>query len=132
MNQYRKKVFYWLKIFIIIYCLIGIVLYYLQGFFLFHPKKLDADHVFNIDKPFQEISIPVNNEDTISMIKFFPKDSIRAGVVIYYHGNMNNIEHYAAFADNFTKHGYEVWMQDYPGFGKSTGKRTEKKLYEQA
>lgn len=132
MNINRKKAFSWLKIIIILYCLIGIVLYYLQGFFLFHPKKLDADHVFNFDKPFQEISIPVNNEDTISMIKFFPKDSLRKGVVIYYHGNMNHVEHYAVFADNFTKHGYEVWMEDYPGFGKSTGKRTEKKLYEQA
>jgi uncharacterized protein len=30
-----------------------------------------------------------------------------------------------------TKHGYEVWMEDYPGFGKSTGLRTEKKMYEQ-
>ena len=132
MSISRKKFFNWIKISIFIYCAIGIALYYLQGFFLFHPQKLRADHVFKFDKPFEELSIPVNNEDTISMIKFFPTDSIRRGVVVYYHGNMKNVEHYAAFADNFTKHGYEVWMEDYPGFGKSTGTRTEKKLYEQA
>jgi len=128
----RKKIFNWLKGIVIVYCLIGIALYYLQGFFLFHPEKLTADHVFKFDQPFEEVSIPVNNEDTISMVKFFPTDSMRKGVVIYYHGNMNNIEHYARFANNFTKHGYEVWMEDYPGFGKSTGKRNEQKLYEQA
>ena len=132
MNINPKKIFNWLKIVVIIYCAIGIALYYLQGTFLFHPKKLSSDHVFKFDKPFEEVSIPVNNDDTISMIKFFPEDSLRKGVVVYYHGNMDNIEHYAAFADNFTKHGYEVWMEDYPGFGKSTGTRTEKKLYEQA
>ena len=66
------------------------------------------------------------------MIKFFPVDSVRRGVVVYFHGNRENIERYAKFANNFTKHGYEVWMEDYPGFGKSTGERTEKKLYEQA
>lgn len=132
MSINRKKIFNWLKIIILIYCSIGIALYYLQGYFLFHPEKLSSDYVFKFDKPFEEVSIPLNNDDAISMIKFFPKDSIRKGVVIYYHGNMKNVAHYAAFADNFTKHGYEVWMEDYPGFGKSTGTRTEKKLYEQA
>jgi pimeloyl-ACP methyl ester carboxylesterase len=29
----------------------------------------------------------------------------------------------------FTEQGYEVWMPDYPGYGKSTGKITEEKLY---
>jgi uncharacterized protein len=53
-------------------------------------------------------------------------------VVLYFHGNKENISRYAKFATPFTKNGYEVWMEDYPGFGKSTGTRTEKKLYEQA
>ena len=128
----RKKLFNWIKVIIVIYCCIGIALYYLQEKFLFHPKKLDSHHVFKFNMPFEELSIPVNNEDTISMIKFFPKDSLRKGVVVYYHGNMENVEHYAAFADHFTKHGYEVWMEDYPGYGKSRGERTEKKLYDQA
>lgn len=132
MNTNRKKIFNWLKIIIIIYCVIGISLYYLQGMFLFHPKKLNSDHQFNFKKPFKEIAIPVNQDDTISMIKFFPDDTLRKGIVIYYHGNVDNVEHYAVFTDNFTKHGYEVWMEDYPGYGKSTGLRTEKKLYEQA
>ena len=66
------------------------------------------------------------------MIKFFPADSVRKGVVVYYHGNKENIERYAKFASNFTKHGYEVWMEDYLGFGKSTGKISENILYQQA
>jgi len=35
-------------------------------------------------------------------------------------------------ASMFTSRGYEVWMPDYPGFGKSTGELTEKKLYSEA
>lgn len=132
MNLNRKKIINWAKWIIIIYCLIGIALYYLQDTFLFHPKKLETGHVFTFDQPFEELFIPMNSTDTISMVKFFPKDSMRKGVVVYYHGNMSNIEHYARFAENFTKHGYEVWMEDYPGFGKSRGERNEKKIYEQA
>lgn len=128
----RKIIFRWLKIIIIVYSSIGIALYYLQERFLFHPEKLSNAYVYEFKIPFEELNIPFNNTDTINMIKFFPADSVRRGVVVYFHGNRENIERYAKFASNFTKHGYEVWMEDYPGFGKSTGERTEKKLYEQA
>ncbi|CAN5857122.1 alpha/beta fold hydrolase [soil metagenome] len=128
----RKKIFGWIKVIVILYCGIGISLYYLQWKILFHPKKLETNHVFQFTKPFKEISIPINETDTISMVKFYPADSLRRGVVVYYHGNMENIEHYAPFAKNFTEKGYEVWMQDYPGFGKSRGDRTEEKMYSQA
>jgi uncharacterized protein len=132
MKLNRKKLFFWLKIVIIIYCSIGIALYYLQDRFLFHPKKLDADYTFKFSMPFEEMAIPVNKTDTISMIKFLPPGTMRRGVVVYFHGNVDNVEHYADFVPGFTKHGYEVWMPDYPGYGKSSGERNEKKLYEQA
>ncbi len=129
----RKKGWkFWLQILIMVYCGIGIALYYLQGYFLFHPKKLPADHVFRFTTPFKEVSIPINQEDTISLIQFFPASIPTKGVVLYFHGNKDNVERYARFADNFTKYGYEVWMPDYPGFGKSSGERNERKLYEQA
>lgn len=128
----KIKIFRWVKIFLLIYCTIGIVLYYLQDKFLFHPKKLTADHVFKFDQKFEEVNIPFNETDTMNMVKFLPDDSVSKGVVIYYHGNMENIERYAGFAKEFTAKGYEVWMEDYPGFGKSTGDITEEKLYKQA
>lgn len=131
MKLNKKKIFRWIKLFIIIYCGLGIALYYLQESFLFHPQKLERSHVFKFNVPFEEIDIPVNKEDTINMVKFFPQEKQRRGVVIYFHGNMKNVERYAPFAEVFTKKGYEVWMPDYPGYGKSTGKRTEAKLYEQ-
>ena len=128
----RKIIFRWLKIIILLYSSIGIALYYVQEKFLFHPEKLSAAYVYHFNVPFEELNIPFNDTDTLNMIKFFPADSVRRGVVVYYHGNKENIERYAKFAGNFTKHGYEVWMEDYPGFGKSTGERTEKKMYQQA
>lgn len=128
----RKIIFRWLKIIVMLYCAIGIALYYLQEKFLFHPEKLSAAYVYHFTVPFEEVNIPFNKTDTLNMVKFFPADSVRRGVVVYYHGNKENIERYAKFAGNFTKHGYEVWMEDYPGFGKTTGERTEKKMYEQA
>ena len=133
MNNNRKKIlFRWIKVIVLLYSIIGIALFYLQEYFLFHPKALPGDHQYHFDAPFVEIDLPFSNTDTINMVKFFPKDSTRKGVVIYFHGNKENIERYAKFATNFTKNGYEVWMEDYPGFGKSVGQRTDKILYQQA
>lgn len=128
----RQLLFRWIKIIVLLYAVIGIALYYLQEFFLFHAEKLPANHAFHFNMPFEEVNIAFNETDTLNMVKFFPKDSLRKGVVLYFHGNKQNIERYAKFAADFTKNGYEVWMEDYPGFGKSTGIRTEKKMYQQA
>jgi uncharacterized protein len=132
-NTSRTKILLrWLKVLILLYCGIGLVLYYLQEIFLFHPEKLERNYNYNFSAAFEEVFIPFNETDTLNLVKFFPTDTVRKGVVLYYHGNKQNIGRYAKFVTAFTKHGYEVWMEDYPGFGKSTGTRSEKKLYEQA
>ena len=128
----RKKMVVWIKIILLVYASVGIALFYLQGKIMFHPQKLNADYVYKFKGRFEEINIPFNDTDTINLIKFLPENIAVRGAVIYFHGNMKNIEHYATFAEPFLKLGYEVWMEDYPGFGKSTGTRTEQKLYDQA
>ena len=114
------------------YCGIGIALFYLQDKCLLHPSKLAPEYKFSFKSPFKELTIPVNNTDTISLIHFFPSNAIKKGIVIYFHGNAGNVEAYSKSANFFTDKGYEVLMSDYPGFGKSTGVITEQKLYQQA
>lgn len=45
---------------------------------------------------------------------------------------MENMEHYRQYPAFFIRNGYECWMLDYPGFGKTTGKRSESLIYSQA
>ena len=125
----KKKIFRWIKITVLLYCSSGIALYYLQEYFLFHPTTLAPDYTFSFSAPFEEINMPINATTNISMVKFFSTDTITKGVVLYFHGNKQNINRYAKFVNSFTKNGYEVWMPDYPSFGKSTGKITENNLY---
>ena len=132
MTLNKRRIFGWIKVVLLIWASVGIALFYLQDKFLFHPQKLDAGYQFKFKGHFEEINIPFNDIDTMNLVKFLPDKIPAKGVVIYYHGNMKNVEHYATFAEPFLKLGYEVWMEDYPGFGKSTGFITEQKLYEQA
>jgi pimeloyl-ACP methyl ester carboxylesterase len=105
-------------------------LYFIQDEILFRPKPLSPEYKFSFEQPFEEINIPVENEN-LSIVKFQP-DNSRKGIILFYHGNMENVEHYKKYPPIFLKNRYEVWMIDYPGFGKTTGKRTEEIMNKQA
>ncbi len=48
--------------------------------------------------------------------------------MFYLKGNSKSIKGWGKFAVDFTRHGYDVLMVDYRGFGKSTGRRTQKAI----
>jgi uncharacterized protein len=121
------------KVMLFLYALIGILLWTFQDKILFQATSLPPDHQYNFKEPHRDIVIRLNEKEQLSVVEFFPVDTSKTrGVVLYFHGNRDNISHYAKFANSFTKHGYEVWMMDYPGYGKSTGEPTEKRFYSDA
>lgn len=128
----RRKIYRIAIVTTFIYCSVGIALYHLQEWFLFDPIRLPKDFKFQFNEPFEEINIAMNKTDTLNIIRFFPPDSVPRGIVIYFHGNTENVNRYAKYASNFTKHGYEVLMPDYPTYGKSAGELTEDNMYRQA
>ncbi len=128
----KRKAFKWFKVLAIVYVLGGTALYFLQDFILFHPVSLKRNHQYDFPQPHKDISIPLSGNDTLNLIDFSSTDSVNRGVVLYFHGNKRNISWYAKYIPYFTRHGYDVLMIDYPGYGKSTGKLTENKLYDWA
>ena len=128
----KRKWLRGVKIALIVYAIAGTGLYFLQDVILFRPQPLSAGQRYNFKEPFKEINIPIDHESNLNLVQFAATGTAPRGVVIYFHGNRDNISRYAKYAPYFTKYGYEVWMMDYPGFGKSTGKASEKKLYDWA
>lgn len=132
----KKHLIRWAKILVLLYCIVGIAWYYGQEKLLFHPVAVNKKTAYAFDQPFTELNIPYDAATNLNVIQFRatdrPVDSLAKGVVLYFHGNSEGIVRYAGAAPGFTKKGYEVWMLDYPGFGKSTGVFNEKKLYDYA
>jgi pimeloyl-ACP methyl ester carboxylesterase len=127
----KRKQLRWLSWIALLYGIIGLGFYFFQDIILFHPVRLARNHSYSFSQPHREINIAYDQETNLNIVQFLlPSDSIAKGVVLYFHGNRINISHYAQYAKNFTSKGYEVWMLDYPGFGKSTGSFTEEKLYD--
>ncbi|WP_456438618.1 alpha/beta hydrolase [Psychroserpens sp.] len=122
---------YWLSIVIpvlVIYVAISIALYYLQDYMLFKPEKLDKDFQFDYEnQETKEYNLETRDGAVINGLRFFPKGESK-GVVLYLKGNSKSIKGWGKFAVDFTRHGYNVLMVDYRGFGKSTGRRSQKAI----
>lgn len=127
----KKKLIRVAKIAFAFYALAGIAVYHLQEKFMFHPTPLEANAAFSFPDLHKEVNIQVDASTNYNLVQFTTPDTPK-GVVLYFHGNMENVNHYAAAAKNFTSNGYEIWMIDYPGFGKSSGELTEETMYQQA
>jgi alpha-beta hydrolase superfamily lysophospholipase len=127
----KKKIWRALRVLIIVYVIGGTMLYFLQDLIIFHPKALPLNYTFHFNIPFREINLRPDENHNLNIVQFFPKQKSQ-GIVLYFHGNMTNIERYAQYAPAFTKNNYEVWMIDYPGYGKTTGKRSEQTMYDDA
>ena len=126
----RRKWSRLIKIIIIIYCLIGIGIYMFQDSAMLHPVPLSSDYKYIFDIPFKEVNIAYDAKTNINIIQFPPPGKTPKGILLYFHGNRTNIGRYKRFVPFFTRSGYEVWMIDYPGYGKSTGVFSEKRVYE--
>lgn len=112
---------------VIIYIVISVLLYYLQEFFLFKPEKLPTDFQFFYENQVvEEYNLETRDGATINGLHFRVKKPL--GVVLYLKGNSKSIKGWGKFAVDFTRNQYDVIMVDYRGFGKSTGKRSQKAI----
>ncbi len=113
------------------YILIGIATltiaaWLLQDRFIFKPERLPADFKFKYDVPFHELFFDIAPGVRINGLHFFRNNP--KGLILYFHGNSRSIKGWARYARDFYRYDYDVVMVDYRGFGKSTGKRSEKEM----
>ncbi|WP_103068083.1 alpha/beta hydrolase [Aquimarina sediminis] len=112
---------------LILYVVVSIALYYLQEYFIFKPEKLDKDFEFHYNnQTVEEYNLETRDGAVLNGLHF--KVNNPRGVVLYLKGNSKSIKGWGKFAVDFTRHGYDVFMLDYRGFGKSTGRRSFKAI----
>jgi hypothetical protein len=121
-----------ISVMLLVYLVGALLIYFFQETLIFRSRALPASHQFDSSLPHREIIVAVNKQDTLHAVLYRPDSGAIRGLVLYFHGNRQNIGWYEKFVPYFTQLGYEVLMPDYPGYGKSKGKITEQKLYEWA
>ncbi len=120
----------WVQILLIlgvIYLLISVLIFFLQDYLMFKPEKLPSDFQFYYEnQETEEYNVETRDGAVINGLRFKAREP--KGVVFYLKGNSKSIKGWGKFAVDFTRHGYDVLMVDYRGFGKSTGRRTQKAI----
>ena len=104
----------------------------LQHHFIMWPKKVEQDHEYHFYIPFEEHFIDTPNGGFINVLHFRNLGKAAKGVVVYYHGNADNLIRWGHAGEFFEKYGYEVIIYDYRGYGKSTGELNESTFYSDA
>lgn len=110
---------------------LGLFLYLFQEYLIFNPDKLSDKFKFKFGVDFEEKNFNTEDGETINTVLF--KSENPKGVIFYNHGHSGSIESWGVRAIDFTAEGYDVFMYDYRGFGKSSGQiKNEKMMYNDA
>lgn len=104
--------------------------YFFQHYFFFRPEMLPSQFQYRYPFPFKEHTFDMEDDGIVNALQFIVPNS--RGVVFYLKGNSRSLKGWGKFAKDFVSKGYDFFMIDYRGFGKSRGQRTEAILYSDA
>ena len=101
------------------YAVICVLLYVFQSKVIFLPTTLKYNHEYAFTFPYKEYSIVA--DDGVKINSILAKSDESKGVVFYLHGNAGNLDSWGWVAPLYTQAGYDFFILDYRGFGKSEG-----------
>lgn len=93
-------------------------LWWRQERLIFLPEKLAPDTVLARDADVSEVSVPVAGATLSALHLRLPSPR---GLVFYLHGNAGSLASWFVAASHYRAAGYDLFMLDYRGYGKSTG-----------
>ncbi len=93
----------------------------------FAPTVTKTDVLQNIPPDVSEVYI--DTADNLRLQSFFISNSSSSSIIIYFHGNAGNIYERIPELINLSKTGVSVLGIGYRGYGKSTGKLSERGIY---
>lgn len=100
---------------------------WLENHLVFYPVSRMAAGPKDLGLPYKEVSFLAQDRTRLHGW-LFPLPG-EVPVVVYFHGNAENISHCLEFAQALLAQGIEVFLVDYRGYGKSEGVPSEQGIY---
>ncbi len=108
-----------LAVAVLLYGLLLALLWWGQERLLFLPTRLAPDYRFALERDVHERTIDVDGARLHALHLKLPAPR---GVVFFLHGNAGNLESWFVDLDVFRRANFDVFMIDYRGYGKSSGR----------
>ncbi len=118
-------------ILVLTFFLLHIGVYLFQDFIIFQPQRLGEGYAFQFEAPHQEVWLESEDGVRINGV-FFKGEEPSEKVVLYLHGNSDNLQRWGRYHSDFTTRGMDFFAIDYRGYGKSKGIPSEEGLYKDA
>lgn len=116
---------------LILYAVVSGLLALFQEKLIFMPEVLPQDYTYEFSSDFEELYLESHDgKAQLNALHFKVKNP--KGIVVYYHGNAGQLADWGLVVQDFVESDYDVLVMDYRGYGKSTGKLSEKALYSDA
>ena len=114
-----------------VYFIASMAFFLYQEKVIFQHDVLAKDYKFSFKEVYEEHNISTPDGETLNAL-LFKTSQPNKGLVLYFHGNADNLQRWGEYASDFTSLGFDVLMTDYRGYGKSTGTPSEALLYQDA
>lgn len=112
---------------IFLYLLVCLLAYLAQESLLFHPDTYDKSYKYEFEANFEEINLKMKDGTTVNSLLFKSPES--KGCVFYLHGNAGSLVRWGNIHDVYTSLGFDLFITDYRGFGKSEGEIKGEELF---
>lgn len=103
------------------YFLVLLGFYIFSNQIIFQGTSLPQTYSFELQHPYTEYFIKTSDGVNLNAL-LFKSSTPSKGLIFYTHGNADNLARWGQYAVDFTALGYDVFMYDYRGYGKSNGK----------
>lgn len=113
MFDFLKNLF---KLLLVLYVLVCVLAFFFQSKFILHPHALNESKKFRAG---EEVEIPIDEDLFMNCLHVKAQPS--KGVVLYFHGNTGNVGRALYQSRLVFDMGYDLFIPDYRGFGKTEG-----------
>ncbi len=111
----------------ILYTGIAVLYYFTQERYLFSPQSEFVDNPSLLGLKYEEVNL--KSDDGVTLNAWYLPAETSRPVILYCHGNAGNISHRLEHLKLIHDLGYSIFIFDYRGYGKSTGKISERGTY---
>lgn len=119
------KVLLWmLGLAAVLYVGVCLILYFQQERLLFFPARLAPNYRFRFPGRFEEHWITTADNTRLNGLLFRADSAHAKGLIFYLRGNGGALDSWDEVAPVYTRLGYDVFLLDYRGYGKSEGRIT--------
>ena len=131
MNLSLKRILILLSSVLLLYLLGIFFIYIFLNQVIFSPTILSQNKRYLCSADCEQVILKHPNKEEI-ICQYFRTNKLKKGIILFLHDVQGNLNDWLEYSTAFTAAGFDVFMPEYRGFGRSRGSCSEIALYEDA